>query len=59
MTYMPCKDCTNRTAGCHGKCSKYAVFIIENKKATAMYRRGKKEMIWGGKAPDLCRYRMF
>ena len=28
----PCKDCKDRTAGCHSKCEKYKAFEAENKK---------------------------
>ena len=26
MRTAPCKDCTNRTAECHGKCIKYGLY---------------------------------
>ena len=28
----PCKDCKDRTSGCHSKCEKYKAFDDENKK---------------------------
>lgn len=35
----PCKDCTERAAGCHSNCEKYIAFTEELKKA-----RQNKEM---------------
>ena len=28
----PCKDCTERTVGCHGTCEKYAKYIKDRNK---------------------------
>ena len=44
----PCKDCTERTIGCHGKCEKYAEWVkkenaISDKIATAKTRRNEIE----------------
>lgn len=25
----PCKDCVDRTMGCHGKCEKYSAYRVE------------------------------
>ena len=29
---QPCKDCQNRKIGCHGECTKYADYRVENEK---------------------------
>lgn len=26
---VPCKDCDDREAGCHGRCERYAAFRVE------------------------------
>lgn len=31
----PCKDCKDRTLGCHSKCEKYIAFDKENQKRRA------------------------
>lgn len=31
----PCKDCKDRTSGCHSKCEKYIAFDKENQKRRA------------------------
>lgn len=32
MKYVFCKNCEERTMGCHGKCEKYKEFQRENEK---------------------------
>lgn len=32
MNECPCKDCTERTVDCHGKCEKYLAWAKENEK---------------------------
>lgn len=27
--HSPCKDCTDRTMGCHGRCDKYKAYRVE------------------------------
>lgn len=59
MEYAPCKECNERVVDCHSKCPKYAVFLIENRKKISDYRRGKKAMLYGGKAVQVKRDRNF
>lgn len=36
-----CKDCKDRTVGCHGTCEKYKAFEEENKKYKEAVRKEK------------------
>ena len=36
VIYNPCKDCTDREVGCHGKCEKYATYRAELERSKAI-----------------------
>lgn len=44
MSNLPCKDCNNRTVGCHGSCEKYIT-------AKAAYD-AEKELLREAREPD-------
>lgn len=41
-TTPPCKDCTDRQVGCHGKCEKYIKWKKENIKSQIEYTNALK-----------------
>lgn len=42
---VPCKDCKDRTPGCHSKCEKYIAYDKENQKARD--KRAICSMVYG------------
>lgn len=50
MKTSPCKDCTERTIGCHANCAKYRAFVAMNERKKASQRRDNAAMYLGGKA---------
>lgn len=43
MTKAPCKDCTDRHAGCHGTCEKYLSWNKIHDEEKAVIRKAKTE----------------
>ena len=39
MIHNPCKDCTDREVGCHGKCDKYAQYRKDLDKSKAIRKK--------------------
>lgn len=43
MTKAPCKDCTDRHAGCHAGCEKYLSWCKIHEQEKAVIRKAKDE----------------
>ena len=39
VIFNPCKDCTDREVGCHGKCEKYAQYRAELERSKAIRKK--------------------
>jgi len=43
MKQAPCKDCTKRELGCHGKCELYKEFQVETQEFKRNIKKQKRE----------------
>lgn len=43
-TYSPCKECTERYPGCHGKCAMYVTWRENEEKQKAHIRKEKNKV---------------